>query len=48
VAEAAGFDAVLAGLRDASANDDALLAATTPVLDALCQHFATQTQQERS
>jgi hypothetical protein len=48
VAEAAGFEAVLAGLRDAAANDDALLAATAPVLDALYQHFATQTKQEPS
>jgi hypothetical protein len=48
VAEAAGFEAVLAGLRDAAANDDALLAATSPVLDALYQHFATQTKQEPS
>jgi hypothetical protein len=37
--EAAGFEAVLAGLRDAAADDDALLAAATPVLDALYQHF---------
>jgi len=35
VAEAAGFEAVLAGLREATANDDALLAAATPILDAL-------------
>jgi hypothetical protein len=47
VGEAAGFEAVLAGLRDAAADDDALLAATSPVLDALYLHFATQTQQER-
>lgn len=48
VPEAAGFEAVLAGLRDGSTNDDALLAATAPVLDALYQHFATQTKQEPS
>jgi len=35
VAEAAGFEAMLAGLRDAAADDDALLAAATPLLDAL-------------
>jgi hypothetical protein len=35
VAEAAGFEAVLAGLREATADDDALLAAATPMLDAL-------------
>ena len=40
VAEAAGFEAVLAGLRDSSADDDALLAAATPVLDALYDHFS--------
>jgi hypothetical protein len=42
VAEAAGFEAVLAGLRDHSADDDALLAAASPVLDALHQHFASE------
>jgi hypothetical protein len=41
VAEAAGFEAVLNGLRDSCGNDDALLAATTPVLDALYQHFTS-------
>jgi len=40
ITEAAGFEAVLAGLRDSCANDDALLKATTPVLDALYQHFS--------
>ena len=40
IAEAAGFEAVLAGLRDSSPDDDALLEAVTPVLDALYQHFA--------
>lgn len=35
VAEAAGLEAVLAGLRAATADDDALLAAATPMLDAL-------------
>jgi hypothetical protein len=40
VAEAAGFEAVLAGLRAGAADDDVLLRATTPVLDALYQHFA--------
>jgi hypothetical protein len=39
VAEAAGFEAVLAGLRDSCTDDDALLEAVTPVLDALYQHF---------
>jgi hypothetical protein len=41
VPEAAGFEAVLAGLRDRCTDDDALLAATSPVLDALYQHFVS-------
>jgi hypothetical protein len=41
VAEAAGFEAVAAGLREASADDDALLAAACPVLNALYHHFST-------
>lgn len=40
VAEAAGFEAVLAGLRESTADDDELLAATTPVLDALHSRFS--------
>lgn len=40
VAEAAGFEAVLAGLRDATRGDDELLDAALPVLDALYQHFS--------
>src|SRR4029078_7551061 len=40
VVEAAGFEAVLTGLRDSCADDDALLVAVTPVLDALYQHFS--------
>jgi len=40
VPEAPGFEAVLAGLRANCANDDALLAAATPVLDALQRRFA--------
>jgi hypothetical protein len=35
VAEAAGFEAVLAGMRETAADDHALLAAAKPVLDAL-------------
>jgi hypothetical protein len=35
VAEAAGFEAVLGGLRATAPDDDALLAAATPLLDAL-------------
>ena len=48
VPEAAGFEAVLAGLRDRSPDDDALLAATSPVLDALYQHFATSEIKNRT
>lgn len=40
VAEAAGFEAILAGLREAAADDDSLLDATTPVLDALHRRFS--------
>ena len=40
VSEAAGFEAVLAGLRDVAADDDALLHAATPVLEALARRFA--------
>jgi hypothetical protein len=39
VAEAPGFEAILAGLRAGCADDDALLAAATPVLDALERRF---------
>jgi hypothetical protein len=40
VAEAAGFEAVLSGLRESAPDDDRLLAGITPVLDALYEHFA--------
>jgi hypothetical protein len=40
VPEAPGFEAVLAGLRESSGDDDALLSAATPVLDALYDHFS--------
>jgi hypothetical protein len=40
VVEAPGFEAVLAGMRDRCADDDALLAAAAPVLDALHEHFS--------
>jgi len=43
VAEAAGFEAVLAGLRESAVDDDALLSATSPVLDALYQRFSAIT-----
>ncbi len=41
VAEAAGFEAVLAGLRDTAPDDDALLNAMTPMLDGLYQRYLT-------
>ncbi len=40
VVEAAGFEAVLAGLREGSADDDQLLVTTAPVLDALYRRFS--------
>jgi hypothetical protein len=43
VAEAAGFEAMLGGLRAAAADDDALLAAATPLLDALYRTYAQST-----
>jgi hypothetical protein len=38
-AEAAGFEAILSGMRDSAANDDELLDRATPVLDALYESF---------
>jgi hypothetical protein len=40
VAEAPGLEAVLAGLRETTADDDALLAAATPLLDALHRTYS--------
>jgi hypothetical protein len=40
VAEAPGFEAVLAGLRAVAPDDDALLAAATPLLDALHRTYS--------
>jgi hypothetical protein len=40
VAEAPGFEAVLAGLRDVAPDDDALLTAATPLLDALYRSYS--------
>ncbi len=40
VPEAAGFEAVLAGTRQRASGDDALLAETSGVLDALYAHFS--------
>jgi hypothetical protein len=38
-AEAAGFEAILAGARERLADDDALLLEITAVLDSLYLHF---------
>jgi hypothetical protein len=40
VVEAAGLEAVLAGLREVAADDDALLSAAAPVLDALYSTYS--------
>jgi hypothetical protein len=39
--EAAGFEAILSGLRDRAADDDALLEGATAMLDALYESFRT-------
>lgn len=41
VPEAAGFEAILAGMRDRTANDDQLLDGMTTVLDSLYESFAS-------
>lgn len=45
VAEAPGFEGVLASMRETSADDDALLAAITPVLDALYRMYSKDIRQ---
>jgi hypothetical protein len=42
VPEAAGFAAMLAGLRQDAPDDDSLLERATPLLDALLTHFSTK------
>jgi hypothetical protein len=41
-AEAAGIECVLAGLREQTTSDDALLASTNPIFDALFEQFGKQ------
>src|SRR5262249_16885656 len=43
VPEASGFEAILTGVRASCANDDQVIAAMTPVLDALYTAFEQQT-----
>ena len=44
VPEATGFEAVMAGARERIADDDALLAEMSNVLDSLYAHFQRQVQ----
>lgn len=44
VAEAAGFEAMLSGIRQRVVKDDQLLQETAPVLDALYAHFSNESQ----
>jgi hypothetical protein len=48
VPEAAGFEAMLSGLRQRARSDDELLAEVTPVLDALHAHFSTRPESRES
>jgi len=43
VPEAAGFEAILTGVRASGADDDQMLAAMMPVLDALYTAFSQET-----
>jgi hypothetical protein len=47
VPEAAGFEAILTGVRASCTNDDQVLTAMTPVLHALYTAFGQETAQER-
>ena len=47
VPEAAGFEAILTGARASCADDDQVLTAMTPVLDALYTAFGQETPDER-
>jgi len=48
VAEAAGFEAMLSGIRQRVFNDDQLLHETAPVLDALYAHFSNEPQSQNA
>ncbi len=48
VAEAAGFEAMLSGIRQRVVNDDQLLHETAPVLDALYAHFSNESQSQNA
>jgi hypothetical protein len=48
VPEAAGFEAILSGMRDRAADDDQLLAGMSPVLDALYESFASPAARTRA
>jgi hypothetical protein len=48
VAEASGFEAVMAGARERLDDDDALLAEMTAVFDSLYAHFAREASRSRS
>jgi len=48
VAEAAGFEAVMAGARERLADDDALLAEMSAVLDSLYAHFQRDPARSRA
>jgi hypothetical protein len=48
VAEAAGFEAMLAGIRQQDADDDQLLREVSPILDALYSHFSAEAKQSQS
>lgn len=48
VAEAAGFEAMLAGIRQQVTDDDQLLREVSPILDALYAHFSSEPKQGQS
>ncbi|MFL6715444.1 MAG: chromate resistance protein ChrB domain-containing protein [Burkholderiaceae bacterium] len=48
VAEAAGFEAMLAGIRQKVDEDDQLLREVSPIIDALYAHFSSEPKQGQS